>query len=576
MRHGRARLILPACLAAVAWAAAARAGEAPRAGPDGTLVAGNKGWLWIVRNIPGGQGEKDTFTVAARQAGKKWRPVARDIEGRVVAAAAIDDQLHLIFSSGKYMTFRQGDTEGGPQKRLSSGALAAAAAPGFGARGKTVLLAVAKAADGKSAPATRPSTRAASRPASPKGVVGLLVLVYSGKANIDKKPWRPIALLEGVAVAREWRVMTAVFERTVYVLVANAPSGANQLISKAWGSDEWRDVPLSGSAAGARVLGMCVAGGRLVLLLAEPAGGGQAGRKLSLAVFSAKDTAEAEYHPVKAAGKARTPWPAKSLPAVTGFGDELVLLWQADEKLKLAVCSIAGALEAEDDVTIFAGAGDEGQAEKLYIGVMWGLMVAIFAMTFIRRPYRPLEPFQLPAGTRPAQMSRRIIAALLDLLPFGLMATIILVPDGPRSWDELREFLDQTPIPDNFVYSQLLSIGLYTAYATAMEIRFGTTLGKRLFALRVVGHAGAKPAPRDIVLRNIVRAVPLCWSGVWMLPLLLIVFPMINRNRQRMGDMLARTAVIDARLVPAGPEAQPSDDDGADDSSQAPDEDGQA
>jgi len=553
------RFIMLACVAVLSCAAGSAAGgEAPTIGPKGMLLAGKEGWLWLVRDVPGAEGEEDTFAVAARRAGKEWDMVTGEpIVARGAAAAAIGDQLHVICRRGTYLTFRQDDKgQEGRLRSLESGPLALAAAPGFGPRGKTVLLAVADArvVPGACArfqagqttrpaggtPASGPSTRAASRPAPARGVIGLLVLVYSGTPNSDK-PWRPIALLEGVTVAPEGRVMTAVLGRTVYVLVANGPSQANRLM--AWTNGQWRQVALTGAAVDARALGMCMVGSRLVLALAEPADRDKAGRSLSLAVFGAGEDDTWEYHPVKGEGDpAPRIWPAQSLPAVTGFGDQSAMLWQDGKTLKLATCSPVGALETPSDVTVFEDAGTEGKARSVYLGVMWGLMVSIFALTFIRRPARPLEPFQLPAGTRPAQMSRRIMAAVVDMLPFSLFATIVFVPNPPETWAELQDFLARRPVPDNLLYSQLLWIALYTAYATVMELRFGRTLGKKLFNLRVVGHAGAKPSPREIVLRNIVRAVPLFWSDVWVLPLLLIIFPLINRNRHRPGGGVRYTS----------------------------------
>ena len=582
MRSLRARTILPACLAVAACAAAAR-GAAAAGGPERILFAGGRDGLWIVRNSPGGAGdEKNSFSVAQRQAGGKWRLVARDQGGRAAAAAVIEDQLNLITGSGGYLTFRRGQEQGQYQRALASGPLAVA---GFTQLGKTVLLVVADAndipracaefrkaratrpagADGevRKAPATRPAAPAGSKPAAPEGVIGLLVLVYTDKPNAER-PWRAIALREDLPMAPRGRVLAAALGQRVYVLLAGAPSGTNMLL--AWEEGEWRDVLLTGAAADEQALGLCVVGGKLVLVLGERVGQAQAKRRLRLVVFGADETVAPESRLVKIeSGTAPRAWPAGSLPAAAGFGDQLALLWQDGETLKFATCDPNnGQLDTRGEVAVFDDAGGDGYAEKIYSGLLWGLMLAIFAITFIRRLRRPLEPFQLPPGARPAQMPRRIMAAALDLLPFSMVATLVFLSDMMAElqasqasvqevWARLQEFGARRPIPDNIVYSQIMSIGLYTVYATAMELRFGATLGKKLFKLRVVGHKGAAPGPRDIILRNLVRAIVLFWANLLMLPLLLIVFPLINRNRQRMGDMLAHTAVIDARIVPVSP-----------------------
>lgn len=591
MRSQRTRSILPVCLAVLTCMSPARGADAPPVGPEGTLFTGGKNGLWIVRNAPADDDAKGTFTVATRQADGKWRLVARDHGGQAAAAAVIDSQLHLVLRSGGYLTFRRGQNQGQYQRALESGPLAVTP---FQHEGKTVLLAVADARvvpgacagfqktqatqPAKGAAATRPAVTATSKPAAPTRIIGLLMLVFTENPNSDQ-PWQPIALLDGVAVAPEGRVLAAVLGRRVYILVANAPAGPNRLI--AWQGGEWREVALAGPAADEQALGLCVAGGRLVLVLGERTDKSKPERRGRLVVFGADDTAEPESHLIKAeGGKTARLWPAGSLPVAAGFGEQLAMLWQDGDALKFATCSPVGELETRADVTVFDIADSDGQAEKLYFGLMWGLMLVIFAMTFIRRPRRPMEPFQLPPGARPAQMPRRIIAAAIDLVPFSMVATMAFLSDAiadfqasqatmQEMWDGMQEYENQV------IYSHLMWIGLYTAYAGVMELRFGATLGKKLFKLRVVGHAGAVPAPRDIVLRNLVRAIVLFWTlsaQVLMLPLLLVVFPLINRNRQRMGDMLARTAVIDARIE-APTEDSPTPDDRPGDESESASED---
>jgi len=592
------------CVAA-AWCApaAAPADDPQPIGPEGMLLTGNKGWLWIVHNTPTAQGQKGTFAVAARQAGGNWTMVARDIEAQVAAAAAIDGRLHVVCRRGAYLTFRKGDSGFGAQRSLESGPLALAAATGLGPGGSTVLLAVADArvvpracrrlqrslstrpARVATAPATRPSVQAASKPASAGTPLGLLLLTYHleaprardeqdrrGDAPAAPPPWRPIALLEGAVVAPGGRVMTAVVARRVYLLLANAPAGANRLT--AWTNGQWRDVALTGAAAEARALGMNAVGGRLVLVLAEPTEGDKASARLSLAVFPEDQGGTCVYHTIKVEGQT-TPqaFSMQSLPVVTGFADQSALLWQDGEALKLATCSPTGTLDTPSEVTVFRDAARTGYAKTIYVYVTCGFALASIALWLSFRR-QPAEPFQLPAGVKPAQMPRRILAAVLDLIPFALLAGVLVLPpelpaelqrsqaDLPEVFTRAWDYAVQESIPDPVVYLRLLTIVLYTAYAAVMELRFGTTLGKKLLKLRVTGHGGSSPAPYQILLRNLVRAFSLFLGDIMILPLLFLVVPLINRHRQRMGDMIARTTVVDTRFVPAAP---PSEGDGQDD-----------
>jgi uncharacterized RDD family membrane protein YckC len=46
---------------------------------------------------------------------------------------------------------------------------------------------------------------------------------------------------------------------------------------------------------------------------------------------------------------------------------------------------------------------------------------------------------------------------------------------------------------------------------------------------------------------------------MWLMLPVLILFPLLSRNRQRIGDMMARTAVVDTRPRPVPP-TPPSQD----------------
>ena len=84
---------------------------------------------------------------------------------------------------------------------------------------------------------------------------------------------------------------------------------------------------------------------------------------------------------------------------------------------------------------------------------------------------------------------------------------------------------------------------VFTYYATA-EFLWGQTIGKRMFGIRVVSRRSDRPSPTAIAARTLLRAVDF-------LPVLYLVgFILIlatGRRRQRLGDLVARTTVIEAR-----------------------------
>lgn len=92
--------------------------------------------------------------------------------------------------------------------------------------------------------------------------------------------------------------------------------------------------------------------------------------------------------------------------------------------------------------------------------------------------------------------------------------------------------------------------------------RRGATIGKRVTGLRVVGRAGERLSLESVIARNLMREVeiflPLIFiasmisesggailgllGGLWVLVFLL--FPLLNRDRLRVGDLLAGTWVV--------------------------------
>ncbi|WP_445148633.1 RDD family protein [Baekduia sp. Peel2402] len=126
--------------------------------------------------------------------------------------------------------------------------------------------------------------------------------------------------------------------------------------------------------------------------------------------------------------------------------------------------------------------------------------------------------------------SRRVVARLVDWVMVFLTAKII-----SRGWgDELGEFA---------LFQCLLLI-----YNHLFEVTTGATLGKRLVGLRVANLAdGGLPTPRQAATRGVI--------GIFEIGLIAAISIMINKQRRRLGDYAAGTAVVDSRKhpIPARP-----------------------
>lgn len=135
-----------------------------------------------------------------------------------------------------------------------------------------------------------------------------------------------------------------------------------------------------------------------------------------------------------------------------------------------------------------------------------------------------------------------------------------------------------------FAFLVLLTFFLRTPYFIAFELRWqGQTPGKRLLGIRVVDRQGGVLTGAAVVARNLIREVevflplgllisvalegieeadvPLFYSTLAWLAVLTLM-PLFNRDRLRVGDMLAGTWVVSARQTAlqndlADPEARP-------------------
>jgi uncharacterized RDD family membrane protein YckC len=91
----------------------------------------------------------------------------------------------------------------------------------------------------------------------------------------------------------------------------------------------------------------------------------------------------------------------------------------------------------------------------------------------------------------------------------------------------------------------LVILGLFDSYFIYFEYKKGTTLGKRLFGLRVVTLEGNKPSLGQCVARELLRYIDctLLFPG----PIAIA----LSSKRQRLGDMVAHTRVVYSKRAEA-------------------------
>ena len=172
-----------------------------------------------------------------------------------------------------------------------------------------------------------------------------------------------------------------------------------------------------------------------------------------------------------------------------------------------------------------------------------------------------LTPEGVPVEVELADHGARAAALLIDLLIIIVslsVAILILVLLAPIAGD--------TAVALFFAVSFFLRCPFFMAF----ELRWrGQTPGKRVFKLRVVDRRGGALSPKAVAARNVMREVEvfmpttllqftptdiggmdtlmffaaLVWLGIFTL------MPMFNRDRLRLGDMIAGTWVVRAERV---------------------------
>jgi uncharacterized RDD family membrane protein YckC len=152
---------------------------------------------------------------------------------------------------------------------------------------------------------------------------------------------------------------------------------------------------------------------------------------------------------------------------------------------------------------------------------------------------------ELPPSVRPAEVWRRVVAALIDLIP-GLVIVMFVFSIG----DPARVLLENWPGmgPGNWeqMMPALIVIAITIAYSTVSEALTGRTLGKRLTACRVVTSTGQAPNIWQILARNGVKILE-------MVAYPMLIFMVLSPFRQRLGDVVGKTVVVIDVPIPVEP-----------------------
>lgn len=173
------------------------------------------------------------------------------------------------------------------------------------------------------------------------------------------------------------------------------------------------------------------------------------------------------------------------------------------------------------------------------------VLFVVLISLFVFRRGAMVTPAALPADMTLALAIQRLLAWAVDLAPFALAFALLGGVDWRRAGQELFNWAlggDATagrfPTPRTLGWWSVSCAG-YTVYALVLELLTRRTIGKLLTGTRVVSESGAPPGVAAIITRNAFRFLEMM-PPLWVLGFLVV----LSRNRQRLGDIFARTVVV--------------------------------
>jgi uncharacterized RDD family membrane protein YckC len=232
--------------------------------------------------------------------------------------------------------------------------------------------------------------------------------------------------------------------------------------------------------------------------------------------------------------------------AVGARGDSTIVgVWASDSGSTVNLAEWSGGGEPVGKVETVHGGGLDKSEEKpsWWYTVLPGMLLVL--AVFFRGFTLPGE-LTLPAEMEEAQYWRRGVAFLIDLIPFVILAGFIW-PDyfreiGQRWHDgmSMEELVNSNS--SMMLTLTYFTYGMFATYCILMESIYGYTLGKRILGLEVrqVKNTANKPTWQQSILRNVLKVLEVEY--------LLIVFVIFfTKYRQRIGDMLAGTVVLQVK-----------------------------
>jgi len=136
----------------------------------------------------------------------------------------------------------------------------------------------------------------------------------------------------------------------------------------------------------------------------------------------------------------------------------------------------------------------------------------------------------------PVGVGRRAVAVLIDSILLFIVGYLIAAAAGQTTGTGFQ--MHGAPF--------FLWVAISLAYFIVQEALQGTTLGKRVMRLKVVKLDGSPMDWQASIARNVLRII----DGILFYLVGAIVI-WVSRQKQRLGDMAAKTIVVHAQAQPS-------------------------
>jgi len=181
--------------------------------------------------------------------------------------------------------------------------------------------------------------------------------------------------------------------------------------------------------------------------------------------------------------------------------------------------------------------------------LQYAVLAAALVAVFVWRRDRVIVFAPIKPDQRFARLERRGLAFVIDLA----IVAPVWVPIVFGLW---RAGAPDLSIGEQLVQGQRLQSGplfwagavvgaVFGLYAGIQELFVGRTFGKRITGCYVVGERGDPCTVQAVFVRNILRIVEFHFVAM-------AVLVVLTPSRQRLGDMLARTVVVEPGVTDPG------------------------